>query len=269
MQWSVVYKSAENPDGSLLFPERLTKEFLREQKRIMGSYLYANQYLNQVIPDDERVFHPTWWREDATVPQGPVHHFGFIDPAIGQNNHNDYTGIVVVTVDAAANWYVRLAKRARFTPTQIVDAMFAITETFKLSALGVEIVAYQEALLYILDEKMRERQKVLPVKGVRRQSISKETRIRGLVPRFEWGRIIIAPGQSDLRDEYALFPRAAHDDLLDALASIEDIVFYPTPVKEDDLNGPLNPSDPDYERKYIKRLAAGLSPRNHAAESDY
>ncbi len=267
MEWAVVYKSAENPDGSLLFPERLTREFLAEQKRIMGSYLFANQYMNQVIPDDERVFHPTWWNENASLPDGPIHNFVFIDPAIGQKNHHDYTGIVVVAVDTNAHWHVRLARRARFTPTQIVDAMFAIYDQFKPQAIGVEIVAYQEALLYILDEHMRAKQRVIPVKGVRRNNISKSTRIRGLVPRFEWGRITIAPGQTDLRDEYALFPRAAHDDLLDALASIEDIVFYPTPIKEDDLHGPLNPADPDYERKYIKRLAAGVTPRNFAIES--
>lgn len=219
----------------------------------MGSYLFANQYQNEVIPDDEKSFKAHWIHYFKVLPE-IKNTFAFIDPAIGQKEHNDFTGIVVVDVDCDANWYVRLAQRYRITPTEIVDKMFQIQAQFKPSSIGIEIVAYQEALLYILDEKMKREQKILPVVGVTRNKVSKQSRILGLVPRFEWGKCFMAQGMTDFEDEYSSFPRGGHDDLLDSLASIENIVHYPQ-RKVHKLEQPNSQSDPNYEKWYISQIA--------------
>lgn len=232
MSWEVVYKSAYNKDGSLLFPERLTEEFLQNARKKMGSFLFANQYLNQVIPDDAKSFKKDWLRYYNQNPEG-TYSFGFIDPAIGQKDHHDWTGIAVVDVTIDKNWYLKYAAHERLTPTQIVEKMFQLCKQFNLKALGVETQAYQEALLYILDERMRQRNIILPVKDIKRQNISKQTRILGLVPRFEWGRLFVKPGMVAFEDEYHSFPRGAHDDILDAVASLEEIVYYPEKEKPD------------------------------------
>lgn len=264
MEWSVVYESAIRPDGSLLFPERLTKDFLDSARRTMGSYLYANQYLNQVIPEDEKRFKPQWLRYYAHLPE-LRHTFAFVDPAIGQKDHHDYTGITVVHVDADANWYVQLAARYRLTPTEIVAKLFELQSQFGCMAIGIEVVAYQEALLYILDEEMKRRQMIIPVKGIPRTKVSKETRILGLVPRFEWGKCFVSQGMIDFEDEYNTFPRGSHDDILDALASIEDVVVYPERRKEE-LKQPNSPHDPNYERWYIHQLAKRANSGGHTDE---
>jgi len=252
-EWSVVYKRAINADGSLLFPERLTESFLTKARKTMGSYLFANQYMNEVIPDDEKSFKSSWLRYVSTIPDG-CYSFGFIDPAIGQKSHHDYTGIAIVDVDYNKNWYLKYTARLRLTPTQICDKMFDICKQFNLRALGVEVTAYQEALLYILDERMRQRGQLLPVKGIQRNSVSKNTRILGLVPRFEWGTLFVRGGMTDFEDEFSSFPRGAHDDILDAVASLEELVYYPERKTENE-HEELNPNDPRYEAKYIRRLA--------------
>lgn len=255
MAWSMVYEKAIREDGSLLFPERLTKEFLDGARRTMGSYLFANQYQNEVIPDDKKTFKPDWLRYYKSIPAG-TYRFGFIDPAIGQLKRHDYTGISVIDVDVDGVWYLRVACRIRLTPTQIVDKMFELCDTFQLKALGVETVAYQEALLYILSEKMRRDKKQIPVTGIKRDKKSKQTRILGLVPRFEWGRLLVSQGMVDFEDEYGTFPRGAHDDILDSIASLEEIVFYPTKEKEKPIEKPNSAHDPNYERWAIQRLVA-------------
>lgn len=229
----------------------------------MGSYLFANQYQNEVIPEDEKRFKPHWLHYYTTLPE-TTHCFAFIDPAIGQKDHHDYTGVVVVETDPDANWYVRLAARYRLTPTEIVAKIFEIQEQFKCHAIGVEVVAYQEALLYIVDEEMRRKQKIVPVKGISRTKVSKETRILGLVPRFEWGKCFVSQGMVDFEDEYNTFPRGAHDDILDALASIEDIVMYPE-RKKDVLTEPHSPHDKNYEKWHIQQLVK----RANTGESSY
>ena len=254
MKWSLVYEKAIRSDGSLLFPERLTQAFLESQRRTMGSYLFANQYQNEVIPDDEKDFKPHWLRYYKEIPAN-VHSFGFIDPAIGQKKHHDFTGMTVISADTNGVWYLRLAMRVRLTPTEIVDKMFELCATFGLKGLGVESQAYQEALLYILGERMRERKKVIPVTGIKRNQESKQSRILGLVPRFEWGRILCAQGMVDFEDEYGSFPRGQFDDILDALASLEEIVFYPQKESQK-LEQPHSPHDPGYEKWAIQQLVA-------------
>jgi predicted phage terminase large subunit-like protein len=132
--------------------------------------------------------------------------------------------------------------------------MFQLCDQFSLNVLGIEQVAYQEALLYMLDDEMRRRQKILPVKGITRSKTSKQTRILALVPRFEWSRIYLMPGMTDLEDELENFPRGAHDDIVDSLASLEELVYYPEKEKHV-LEQPHSANDPNYEKWYIQQLA--------------
>lgn len=251
--WEVVYKRALEANGQLLFPSRLSPEFLDKARKAQGSYVFANQYQNIIIPDDEKTFKPQWIRTVTVIPD-VCNHYAFIDPAIGQKDHHDYTGVVVVSVDHQGTWYVKHAHRYRWTPTEIVSQMFVIAEKFQVKAIGLEIVAYQEALLYFLDQEMKKRDKYLPVYGVTRKMISKNTRILGLVPRFEWGGIFVFPGMTDFEDEYSSFPRGNHDDILDALASIDELISIPE-LKEKRHDGPLNPHHRDYERQFIANLS--------------
>lgn len=259
-RWSVVYRKAIQDDGSLFFPERLTQEFLDQARKTMGSYLFANQYQNVIIPDEEKKFRKAWLRYSTELPKISTR-FGFIDPAIGQKRHSDYTGIAIIHADTEGIWYLRLAARYRLTPSEIVDKAFELCEQYQLDALGVESVAYQEALLYLLAEEMQARQKTIPVKGITRSHVSKQSRILGLVPRFEWARIFCFPGMTEFEDEYDSFPRGRHDDILDALASLEELVYYP--VKETPhLEQPHSPHDPNYEKWYIQQLEQNARTRH-------
>lgn len=254
--WSVVYKRAIAPDGTLLFPERLSKDVLDHLRRVMGSMLFANQYQNEVVPEDEKKFRPEWLRYWSELPK-TFNNYAFIDPAIGQKDHSDYTGIAVISVSHGAVWHVRVASRYRLTPTEIVAKIFEIQNEFNCRAIGVESVAYQEALLYILDDEMKRKNKVLPVVGVKRGSQTKESRILSLVPRFEWGRVFIPRGMLDFEDEYNSFPRASHDDIIDSLASLEELVVYPEAEKPKELKRPESPNHPDYEKWFIQNLSKG------------
>lgn len=252
MKWKLVYKSAYNEDGSLFFPERLSEEFLDSQKKTMGSYLFANQYLNEILPDEERVFRPEWIKYYSQLP-AHKNTFAFIDPAIGQEDGHDYTGITVIDVDVEGRWYVRVARRARLTPSQIIELCFEINATYKPKTIGIEEVAFQKVLLYMISEEMRRRRVQIPIKGVHPGTQERKSmRINALAPRFEWGNILLTQSLFDLELELSTFPRGSHDDILDSLAYMEYIVSYPQPLKESNVRP--NPSDPGYESWFIKNL---------------
>jgi phage terminase large subunit-like protein len=259
--WSIVYEKAIKEDGEPFFPEKLDKAKLAALRQTQGVYKFTNQYLNQVIPDEAQDFKKEWIKHYDSIPANH-HTFMFIDPAISLMDGADFTATVVVSVDENSNWYVRMANRQRITATETIAWIFKVYNEFRPLCVGIEDVAYQKALLHFMAEEMHRRNTYLPLKGIGRSAIamdggkrssnSKPIRIRSLVPRFEFGKILLNQGLDDLILEYSQFPRGAKDDLLDALASIEEIAFYPGPIKEN--TDVRNPSDPNYERNYIRSL---------------
>lgn len=253
MKWSVVYEKAIRPDGSLFFPQKLSREFLDNAKKTMGSYLFANQYLNEIIPGELQTFKKEWFTYYKEIPKH-VNTFVFVDPAISQADSADFTGVAVVSVDYEKRWYVRYAKRFKITPTQIIELLFKLNQEFDPQVIGIEDVAYQKALLYFLDEEMRRRNILLPVKGVKPPTEkTKQMRILSMVPRFEWNRIFLNQGLQDLEIELMQFPRGLHDDLIDSLAYIE-YIYYPPDKAKEELKKPHSQSDPNYERWFIENL---------------
>lgn len=255
--WVVVYKGAVDRTGNLFFPERLSHEKLEELRRTLGSYIYANQYQNKILPDEKAPFKKGWIKYFDVLPKNGQS-FVFIDPALSEQHEADYTALVSVYATTDKQLYVTHAKRYRINPTKIVDLIFNAHESIRPRHIGVEDVAFQRALLYMLDTEMKRRGVVLPVSGIKPSNQkTKEMRIMALVPYFEWGRIYLRRGLLDLEDELAQFPRARHDDLLDALASAVESVAYPTErpktVEE------LHPHDPNYEKEYLRKLIADRS----------
>jgi predicted phage terminase large subunit-like protein len=252
MKWDVVYKTAYNEDGTAFFPEKLSLERLEEIKRSQGIYIFTNQYLNKVIPTELQTFKRDWLKIYTRVPRR-VNTFMAIDPALSEADTADNTGIVVVDVDAQNQRYVRYAKRHRVNPTELIDLIFRLHAQFNTTAIGVEQIAYQKALLYFLDQEMRRRNTILPVEGIKYPPTkSKQTRILSLVPYFEYGRMLLNQGLQELEQELLEFPRGRHDDLIDALAQIDYLAYPPTDKEE--FKKPHSQHHADYEKWYIHNL---------------
>lgn len=254
-KWSVIYEKAVKDDGSYYFPERLNKEFLDDAQRTLGSVLFANQYLNEIFPSDRAVFKREWFKYTVELP-AKVYTFAMIDPAISVEDGADYTGITVVSVDADANWYFRLAKRERLNPTQIVDLPFKLMDEFQCNGIGVESVAFQKVLIHLIAKEMAIRKKFIPLKEVKVPTDkTKEMRIMGaLVPIFEWGRAYLTPGMEDFEKELLQFPRSQYDDIADSAAHLKDLIFYPT-KDERKLHEQPAPHSREYESYIIKQLS--------------
>ena len=263
--WSVVYEQAIRSNGSLFFPERLTRDFLEAAQKTMGAYIYANQYLNIVIPDNKKTFKREWIQYFEGVPS-TTFRFIAIDPAISTSDTADYTGIAIVDVGPDGTRYVRHTQRLKVSATDLVEIIFEMNDSWKPMSIAIESVAYQKALLQFLNLEMRRRDKFLPLCEVKPPADkTKEMRILGLVPFFQWGRMLLAQGQHDLELELASFPRGAHDDLLDALCYANEIAITPTEVRKDVRP---NVNDPQYESWYRKQLHSGKKPESYEPEGD-
>lgn len=254
-EWEVVYKKAIGDDGELFFPERLNHVFLNQAKRHMGTQKFFNQYQNEVLGSEDKPFKKEWIKYYDALPEN-VHIYAYIDPAISQKDDADFTALIVLAVDYSRKWYVIAANRYKITPSEIIDKIFEVTERFNPLITGIESIAFQEALVYMCHEQMQARNIMVPIQGIKTSNQrTKEMKILSLVPRFEWGDIYFRHGLMDLEAEYLDYAgeRSKHDDLMDALASIDEIISYPTQLKKELKDVPSN--HPDYERWYRQKLA--------------
>lgn len=248
--WAVAYDKAMREDGSLLFPGRLTKDFLTRQRKLQGSYIFSHQYQNEIIPSDDQDFKKEWLIYYDSLPKR-LTTVVVIDPAISLDQDACFTSMVALSCDDNNHRYLRMAKRMRITATQTVEAIFKAYELLKPQVIGVEAVAYQMALIHFLIAEMKKRNVALPLHAIKRApDKSKMTRIRSLVPWFEFQSTSVKPGLNEFEEEYLKFPRGTYVDILDALADAQELA-YP-PEKERLPDKAPSPNHPDYEKWFIR-----------------
>lgn len=85
---------------------------------------------------------------------------------------------------------------------------------------------------------MSKRQFYFPITELKpNSSRSKAARIKALQPWFENGKMYIKKDQTELYHQITMYPRTRHDDLIDSLANILQIMTPAMPKIEDKWEG--------------------------------
>jgi len=229
-RFKVFIRKAIEDDGTLLMPERLTREFLDNIRKTQGSYHFSGQYLNNPVSDEAAVFKKEDFKhykpEDIDIP---LNIFMSVDPAISVEQTADYSAIVVGGFDNNGNIYILDIFRGRVESKDLINQIFQMAEKWKPRMIGIEVTAFQQVLVYNLNDEMRARGIYLPVTGLKRDnSESKEMRIRGLQPKYQSHNIYHPQRHAylfDLEFELLRFPRGKTDDIIDAEADLLQIAY--------------------------------------------
>ena len=175
-------KSSYNDDGTLWYPERLTKAYLDRARKIMQEYMFSCNFLNKPVVDSNAAFNPldvVWYYGDF-VKQGTAKYINVekvicngrpdfkylphdksgsndlvqlrvyicVDPALSDKDEGCYSGIVVVGRDLYDNriWVLDALRVKSQDPLIITDAIMKMY--FRYEPLGVilEDQAWQLAL---------------------------------------------------------------------------------------------------------------------------
>lgn len=246
--FNVLKKSAYNDDGSLFFPEVLTHEQLDKIKRRQGTVIFSKQYLNEPVSGEnatfkrENIVRVPW----AEVRGKPINWVLSVDPAYydprGTSQYGDFAAFVLAGMDFQRRLYVRHIVRKKMSYSDIINEMFNIYTSPKFSDIKnmkivLEVVG-TKSLSYELANEQRRRNTWLPVTELKTRKEGKGDRIRALAPFYEFGSIFHikeCPELMELEDELLKFPSARHDDIIDALATVLEIVSPPNyrpPVEE-------------------------------------
>lgn len=193
------------------------KVSLADKKIQLGSSVYSAEMLNQPIDEATAVFFKTMfrYRTRAEVDEMKTRKFATVDTALSRGSKSDYTGITKNYVNSDNDWHFSSA-RYRIGPKELIHIIFTLHNA-GFEEIGIEETAYLEAIKPFFLDECKVRNQYPAIVALSHGGIMKETRIRGLLPRYEAGTVYHIEGEcEDLEMELLRFPRSVHDDVMDS-----------------------------------------------------
>lgn len=216
---------------------------LEDKRRQLGGQVFKAEMMNQPIDESTQEFFKKWFKykklEDVLLH--PVRKFATIDTAFSKNQDDDDTGITRNYVSENGDWHLR-ARKLRINPKALIDLIFVLHEE-GFEKIGIEETAYLQAIQPFFAEECDKRSIYPYVVPLKHGGIQKETRIRGLIPRYENGKIWHIEGEcNDLEDQLLRFPKSLKDDVADSAAYQLKIAEAPYKIEEPEIkDDPLYP----------------------------
>jgi hypothetical protein len=216
--------------GEPLWADKYDLQALENIKRTIGIYDWTALYQQSPVLTENQEFRPEWFREreQAEVDRLNTRNFLTIDTAISEKASADYTGFCDNSVDDQNFWNLK-AWKMKIGPKQLIDILFTLHNKRAYEQIGIEKTIYLTAIKPFLDEECRKRNIFLPIVELSHNQINKETRIRGLIPRYESKSVFHIKGEcKDLEEELMTFPHSINDDVSDATAYQSQIAQAPS-----------------------------------------
>ena len=238
-EWDKSLYKAILKENEVLWPEHLDYEALMTIKNDaikngVGHLFYA-EYQNEPRDSEDQFFKRDDWRyfEEKDLIGLMLNTYTTADLAVSRSKQADYSVITTVSVDNDGKQYIREIRRGRWAPKEIVDQMFLANGKWSPSKFGVEDgIEWLTLKPYVEDEVLR-RRIYLPLEELKHGGRSKKespTRIRGLDPLYRTHKMFHLKDAAEtklLEDELFTFPSGKYDDIIDALAYIQDISALP------------------------------------------
>lgn len=225
--WRAVKYRAHNHDYSkLLWPQRNTRAFFEDLRADFIEQgipeVYACEYLNNPVDDSIRYFRKgdflTMTEDDKKKNK---QYYITADLAISEKDRADYTAIVVGGLDANGQLHIVNCIRERLSGDEIVATLLSLQKVYNPLAVGIEDTQISKAIGPYLNRAMAETGVYMNVTMLKPHRQDKIQRARSIQARMRAGMVKFDK-QADwwltFEDECMTFPRAKHDDTVDALA---------------------------------------------------
>lgn len=229
-------------DNPLLDPEEL-----ENAKQTMAGWQFRQEFEASFDSKGSEFFDPEEFEYYDELPKERAGDFyiavdlaGFESDRGNKTKRRDNSAIAVVFVDDNGMWWVEDIQHGRWTLNDTAERIFKAVEKYRPVGVGIEKGLAQQAVHSPLQDLMRRTHRVFRIELLSHGNQKKQDRILwALQGRFEHKKIWLrrADWNITLVDEAASFPsQLVHDDLLDALAYIDQmaVVPYAAHVEQDD-----------------------------------
>ncbi|WP_030168972.1 hypothetical protein [Streptomyces sp. NRRL S-813] len=185
-------------------------------KSIEHTRSFAKNYANDPMGADGALWTPDDFRYPGPEGADPITHMMLsIDPAVTAKKGSDFTGLAVVSWSAQARrCTVHEALAVKIPPgEQLRERVLALLDEWPRIGLILLEVNQGQDVWQAVFHHMPVRVKTVS------QSEPKVVRAEGVLGHYQRGRVLHARRLRELEEQMCAFPKAPHDDLVDAVGS--------------------------------------------------
>ena len=223
---SVKYKAHDPTMTKLLWPERNSKQMFLELKQEFSERgipeVYSCEYLCNPVDDSIRYFkRPDFLGMTEEDRRKNKTFYITADLAISEKERADYTAIVVGGMDSNGQLHIVNCIRERLPGNEIVTTLLTLQKIYNPVAVGIEDTQISKAIGPYLRRTMQEEGVYLNLVQLKPHRQDKIQRARSIQARMRASMVKFdknAEWWPEFEDECLTFPRARHDDIVDALA---------------------------------------------------
>jgi predicted phage terminase large subunit-like protein len=220
-------------DNPLLDPEEIDVA-----KKSMSSYAFRQEFLASFEAQGSEIFKEEWIQVNENEPDVGDYYIavdlaGFEDVTAisqGKSKRLDSTAIVVAKVNEEG-WWIADIIHGRWDLNKTANKIFEAVAKYEPVAVGIEKGIAKQAVMSPLMDLQKRRQKFFRVDELTHGNKKKTDRIIwALQGRFENGYVSLNKGEwnNEFLDQMFQFPNPlVHDDLIDALAYIDQLAKVP------------------------------------------
>ncbi|MET9517426.1 hypothetical protein [Streptomyces sp. NPDC002994] len=185
-------------------------------KSIEHTRSFAKNYANDPMGSDGDLWTPDDFRYPGEEGLDPITHMMLsIDPAVTAKKGSDFTGLAVVSWSAQhRRCTVHAAVAVKIPPgVHMRDRVLALLDEWpQIGLILLEVNQGQDVWQSVFHH--------MPVKvKTVNQSEPKFSRAEGVLNHYQRGRVLHARKLRELEEQMCAFPKAPHDDLVDAVGS--------------------------------------------------
>lgn len=223
-QWTVIRFGVKDRDGEWLWPRNIDEQKYETKKRsaVLAGELstFIMEYDNVFRSEESAKFRQAYIKVGPPPDRDKLQVAVFADPAIGEGASADYFAISAVGLETGGRLWLLDHKMERgLAPSKQVDLFFEFLLRWRPQKAGIEAVAYQRALVHLVQAEMFRRKYYMEVQATNPGRASKHDRINGILqPRYAAGYVWHAGHFPDYVAQLLDFPNGKHDDGPDAVA---------------------------------------------------
>lgn len=195
------------------------KVSIEDKKRQLGSLVFSYEMMNKPIDEMLAEFKKEYVQLETedSIKKLETNCFVTIDSAVKKTDEADFTGVTINRVSTQNKWYIK-TYRLKVNSKELIDHLFYVKKEYSPMFIGLEETTFTMAIQPFLEDEMRKRNIFFNITPVKHRGVNKETRIRGLIPRWENKSIFLVGDNPELLDEMRTFPNGQNDDVLDSLS---------------------------------------------------
>ncbi len=226
-RWEVVELKPDMESGVALWPEKYPIAALERIRRNTTAADWSALYLQNPTPDEGTYFKSEWLRAYIKAPDlATLAVYGGSDYAVTDSG-GDYTVHAVVGIDPEDRMYLLDLWRGQKQGDVWIDALCDLVRKWKPMGWAEEMGQIKAAIGPFLERRMHERKAYVAREQFTTRTGNKAVRAQSIRGRMALGGLYVpttAPWYPALRSELLSFPSGKHDDQVDALGLIGQLL---------------------------------------------